>query len=97
MVTEMSTLFKHAFVTGATGIVGSRLCERLLEIGVRVTSYSRTASSYKQPEGVSQVYGDIRDVETLMTASQGADVIFHLAGAVHNSYKTCQESIKVIQ
>lgn len=91
MVTDMSTRFKHAFVTGATGIVGSRLCERLLEIGVKVTAYSRTASSYKQPVAVSQVYGDIRDVETLMTASRGADVIFHLAGAVHNSYKTCQE------
>ena len=88
MVINPSVRFKHAFVTGATGIVGSRLCERLMEIGVRVTAYSRTPSRYKQPAGVSQVYGDIRDVETLMTASQGADVIFHLAGAVHNSYKT---------
>ena len=91
MVTDMSTRFKHAFVTGATGIVGSRLCERLLEIGVRVTAYSRTASRYKQPEGVSQVYGDIRDAETLMVAPQDVDVIFHLAGAVHNSYKTAEE------
>lgn len=88
MVTDMSTRFKHAFVTGATGIVGSRLCERLSEIGIRVTAYSRTASRHKQPDGVSQVYGDIRDAETLMTASPSVDVIFHLAGAVHNSYKT---------
>ena len=88
MVTDTSIRFKHAFVTGATGIVGSRLCERLSEIGVRVTAYSRTPSRYKQPVGVSEVYGDIRDVETLMTASQGVDVIFHLAGAVHNSYQT---------
>ena len=79
----MSIRFKHAFVTGATDIVGSRLCERLSEIGARVTAYSRTASRYKQPEGVSQVHGDIRDAETLMVASQGVDVIFHLAGAVH--------------
>ncbi len=91
MVTDMSIRFKHALVTGATGIVGSRLCERLSGVGVKVTAYSRTASRYKQPEGVSQVYGDIRDLENLMTACQGVDVIFHLAGAVHNSYKTCQE------
>jgi len=91
MVTDMSTRFKHVFVTGATGIVGSRLCERLSEIGVKVTAYSRTASRYKQPVGVSQVYGDIRDAEALMIASQGADVIFHLAGAVHNSYTISEE------
>ena len=90
MVTDTSTVFKHAFVTGATGIVGSRLCERLIETGVRVTGYSRTSARYEQPAGVNQVVGDICDVETLMTASQGADVIFHLAGAVHGSHKTFQ-------
>ena len=91
MVTDTSTVFKHAFVTGATGIVGSRLCERLIEIGVRVTAYSRTATRYAQPQGVSRVSGDICDVETLMTASKGADVIFHLAGAVHGSRRTIEE------
>lgn len=91
MVTDPSIRFKHAFVTGATGIVGSRLCERLLEVGVKVTAYSRTVSRYEQPIGVRQVYGDICDIEALTAASHGADVIFHLAGAVHNSYKTCRE------
>ena len=91
MVTDMSTRFKHAFVTGATGIVGSRLCERLLERGVTVTSYSRTASRDKQIDGVNYVYGDVRDAETLMFASQNVDVIFHLAAAVHNSYQTFEE------
>jgi len=88
MVTDMSISFKHAFVTGATGIVGSRLCERLLEFGVRVTAYSRKNTSYKRLEGVSYVCGDIRDSSALMHAPQDVDVIFHLAGAVHNSHKT---------
>ncbi|MEC9293740.1 MAG: NAD-dependent epimerase/dehydratase family protein [Chloroflexota bacterium] len=87
----MSTGFKHAFVTGATGIVGSRLCERLSELGIRVTAYSRTASRRKHLEGVSYVYGDVRDPETLMFASQNVDVIFHLASSGHNSYKTFEE------
>ena len=91
MVTDTPTGFKHAFVTGATGIVGSRLCERLIEIGVPVTAYSRTATRYAQPQGVIRVSGDICDVETLMTASKGADVIFHLAGAVHGSRRTIEE------
>ena len=90
MVTDTSTAFNHAFITGATGIVGSRLCERLTEIGVRVTTYSRTVNHYELPSGVRRMYGDIRDVETLMTASQGADVIFHLAGAVHGSHATLE-------
>ena len=88
MVTDTSIGFKHAFITGATGIVGSRLSERLTEIGVRVTGYARKASDYGQPVSVNQVYGDICDVETLIAASQHADVIFHLAGAVHGSHKT---------
>ncbi len=88
MVTDVPTGFKHAFVTGATGIVGSRLCARLVEIGVRVTAYSRTSTCYEQPVGVSRVSGDICDVDTLMIASKGADVIFHLAGAVHGSRGT---------
>jgi len=88
MVTDAPTGFKHAFVTGATGIVGSRLCARLVEIGVRVTAYSRTSTRYEHPVGVSRVSGDICDVDTLMTASKGADVIFHLAGAVHGSRGT---------
>ena len=88
MVTDTSIGFKHAFITGATGIVGSRLSERLTEIGVRVTGYARKASDYGQPVSVNQVYGDICDVETLIAASQHADVIFHLAGAVYGSRKT---------
>ena len=93
MVTDTSIGFKHAFITGATGIVGSRLSERLTEIGVRVTGYARKASDYGQPVSVNQVYGDICDVETLIAASQHADVIFHLAGAVHGRTRLLKDIV----
>lgn len=91
MVTDPSVGFKHAFVTGATGIVGAPLCKRLAEIGVGVTAYSRTAPSFNLPSGIDHVQGDILDAAVLADAAKGADVIFHVAAAVHGSASTYNE------
>lgn len=85
MVTDPSMRFKHAFVTGATGIVGAPLCKKLAEMGARVTAYSRTAGSFDLPPGVGHVSGNILDPVVLADAARGADMIFHLAAAVHGS------------
>jgi nucleoside-diphosphate-sugar epimerase len=77
--------FKHAFVTGATGIVGIPLCRKLSEMGIRVTAYSRSSGDLDLPSGVNHVKGDIQHPVVLAEAAQGADVIFHLAAAVHGS------------
>ena len=88
MVADAPVRFKHAFVTGATGIVGVPLCEKLIELGVRVTAYSRTAGDFGLPPAVNHVQGDILDPVELARAVTGADVIFHLAAAVHGSATT---------
>ena len=88
MVAELPVHFKHAFVTGATGIVGVPLCEKLTEIGVRVTAYSRTAGDFGLPSAANHARGDILDPVELASAVAGADVIFHLAAAVHGSAST---------
>lgn len=91
MVTDPSMRFKHAFVTGATGIVGVALCRKLIEVGVQVTGYSRGSSADRLPAGVQHVDGDLLDRAGLVAGGAGADVIFHAAAAVHGSATTYDE------
>ena len=91
MVTEPSRRFKHAFITGFTGIVGAALCRKLIEMDVQVTGYSRGASAYRLPEGVEPVQGDVLDRVGLVASAAGADVIFHVAAAVHRSTSSYEE------
>lgn len=88
MVADPPMRFKRAFVTGATGIVGVPLCKKMAGMDVQVTAYSRTAGDFDLPSGVSHVQGDILDPVALAKAAIGADVIFHLAAAVHGSAST---------
>ena len=91
MVTDPSTGIKHAFVTGATGIVGVPLCQQLVEMGVRVTAFSRTTGDFGLPESVDHVLGDVLDDSAIADAAEGADVIFHVAAAVHGAASTRAE------
>lgn len=91
MITDPSAGIKHAFVTGATGIVGVPLCRQLFSKGAQVTSYSRTVAPDVLPAGVSHVSGDILDEDSVLSGAQGADVIFHVAAAVHGSVSSADE------
>jgi nucleoside-diphosphate-sugar epimerase len=88
MVTDPAIGFKHAFVTGATGIVGVPLCRALVRAGVRVTAFSRNLVSEVLPEEVVHVRGSILDKDALTKAAEGAEVVFHVAAAVHGSAST---------
>jgi UDP-glucose 4-epimerase len=75
-----------AFVTGATGAIGSALTERLSREGWRVNALARRTDSAANLEGlrgVTIVIGDLEDTETLIHASAGCDAVFHLAALVH--------------
>jgi dihydroflavonol-4-reductase len=71
----------RAFVTGASGFIGARLVERLLERGWDVTAL---VHSRELPEraGLRVVRGDIRDIPKFENALAGADALFHLASAL---------------
>ncbi len=71
-----------ALVTGASGFVGSTLCEELLRRGVETHALMRSTSSSVNlgAAKVIPVKGSLGDVESLSRAVAEADVIYHVAG-----------------
>lgn len=73
----------RAFVTGATGFVGSHLARALIDRGAEVRALVRPTSDDGLLErlGAERVVGSLEDTGTLARAAAGADVVFHLAAA----------------
>jgi dihydroflavonol-4-reductase len=71
----------RALVTGANGFIGAHLVRGLLDQGYQVRAFVRTTSDLRSLEGVQveKVYGDILEVNTLINAARGCDVLFHVA------------------
>ncbi len=64
-------------VTGGTGLVGSRLLQRLVEAGVDTRGLVRPGKQL--PPGVTPVEGDVLDPRTLPAALDGVNDVVHLA------------------
>lgn len=80
---------RRVFVTGATGFVGSNLCERLLREEADVHAFIRKSVSSK-PANMEPLrskakifYGDLRDLKTVIDATKNIDVVFHLGAQSH--------------
>ena len=71
-------------VTGATGLLGSHIAEKLRARGGRVRALVRqgSKSSFLQSIGVELVVGDLTDPESCRRAVQGAGAIYHCAAKV---------------
>src|SRR5207245_8351477 len=70
-----------AFVTGATGFVGSHVARALAEHGADVRLLVRPNSNTKNIADLKAdlVIGDLRDPVSLEKGIAGCDVIFHVA------------------
>src|SRR5436190_12906615 len=70
-----------AFVTGATGFVGSHVAQVLAEQGADLRLLVRTGSDPKniQQLNADRVVGDLCDPESIDRAMAGCDVVFHVA------------------
>lgn len=71
-------------VVGGAGFIGSRVCARLLEEGaerVRVFDNLSSGSRDRLPDDarVELVEGDVKDLDALKAAAEGASVCFHFA------------------
>ncbi len=65
-------------VTGATGLLGSHIVEKLIAQGqpVRVLVRSSSDTRVLDEWGVEKVIGDITDPESLKAAMQGVDTVY---------------------
>ena len=85
---------RKVLVTGAGGFIGSHLVENLGAAGARIramVSYRSDGSwgwldSSPIKHEVEVIAGDIRDADSVLTAMQGCQVVFHLAALVGIPY-----------
>ena len=73
-------------VTGGAGFIGSNLCEALLKAGCRVrclddlsTGKQANVDLFLGRPGYEFIRGDIRDLETCLSACQGVEYVLHQA------------------
>src|SRR5467141_596492 len=70
-----------AFVTGATGFLGSHVARVLADNGADMRLLVRSSSNLRNIEGLraDRALGDLRDPASLEKAMAGCDVVFHVA------------------
>jgi dihydroflavonol-4-reductase len=70
-----------AFVTGATGFLGSHVAHVLAEQGADLRLLVRSTSNLKNLEGLNAetATGDLRDPASLQKAMAGCETVFHVA------------------
>ena len=70
-----------AFVTGATGFLGSHVAQALAEKGADLRLLVRDNSNLKNIQGLKTdlITGDLRDAASLVKGIAGCDVVFHVA------------------
>jgi uncharacterized protein YbjT (DUF2867 family) len=92
------------FIAGATGYMGSRLAEELLQRGHAVSGLVREGSINRLPSGCRPVPGNALDGATFSEKIAAADTFVQLVGVAHPSpakasqfreidLKSCQESV----
>jgi 2-alkyl-3-oxoalkanoate reductase len=71
-------------VTGASGFIGGKIAERLLERGDTVRGLVRDPekAASLRARGVELIQGDMEDAESLRTAVRGVECVYHTAAVV---------------
>ena len=75
---------RRALVTGATGMLGSYLVQRLVESGCAVRALVRRpeTAEWLRRLGVDVVEGELADARALAGAAVNCDAVFHAAAAI---------------
>ncbi len=89
----MSTVF----VTGGTGLIGSNICQQLIERGDSVHALARPGSDFGSLRdlGVTIVEGDITDAASVRRASEGCEYAIHSAAVLGGASQDMGEHQRV--
>jgi nucleoside-diphosphate-sugar epimerase len=80
-------------VTGATGYTGSVLVKKLLDSGLNVIAVARRSSDITPFKGfpVTWIRGEVFDEQTIRSAMEDVDYVFHVAAAFREAKSTEQD------
>ena len=99
MVEQVSCL-----VTGATGYIGARLVPRLLDEGHRVRALARNPAKLadvpwreQAPEQAEVARGDLGDLDSLIAAFEGMDVVYYLVHSMGTSKDFAAEESRAVR
>ena len=84
---------KKAFITGATGLIGGRLAERLTNeehAEVRTLVRSPEKVGHLASIGIELVQGDVTDPASVRRAMEGCSLAFHCAALMHDADATLE-------
>jgi uncharacterized protein YbjT (DUF2867 family) len=90
----------RCLVTGATGYIGTRLVPRLLDEGHQVRALARTPSKLADVpwRGRAEVArGDLGDVDSLVAAFDGVDVVYYLVHSMGSSKDFGAEEARAVR
>jgi UDP-glucose 4-epimerase len=92
-------------VTGGAGFIGSHVVDILLKDGHEVLIYDLEAPRFSQP--CKNIAADVNDTDTLIKASAGFDMIYHMAAEANvnrffenpvlSNYNTATSTISVLE
>ncbi len=86
-------------VVGSTGMMGSGVCQRLVELGKPVKAFVRETSDPAKVArltglGIPLVKGDLRDLASLKVACQGVETVIDTVSAMPFSYTPGQNDVQ---
>ncbi|OBH56097.1 DUF2867 domain-containing protein [Mycobacterium sp. E2479] len=90
----------RCLVTGATGYIGGRLVPRLLDEGHRVRALARNPDKLAQVPWRQQAdvaRGDLGDVDSLIAAFDGIDVVYYLVHSMGTSKDFVAEETRAVR
>ncbi len=87
-------LYKVIVITGATGVIGEALIERLTELNPKkiicLTRFERNLN-HKKSSVIEWRKVNLKDQKKTVEALNGGDLVFHLAGIKHDAQKYEEE------
>ena len=88
----------RAFVTGATGFIGSAVVRALQERGHHVTGLARSPASANRllAVGAQAVSGDLEQADSFLPAASAADVIVH-TGFPRDAFSRMADAVRTEQ
>jgi uncharacterized protein len=82
-------------IIGATGNAGTRLINELLGRGHQITGISRHPEKLAARDGLTPVYGDVKDPDSMAKLLAGHDVVIHSVRYQDTDFASVMKAMKV--